>query len=116
MPPKRVAMSSNAAAATAAPIDTSIKTINAIEKQLQQLKPILYKKDQHQDASAALKQFHELHAQIESIYNGEATGVARHRMNLTESITALTHFVLCVLVDHSVQHRRYRRMQRSPQR
>jgi hypothetical protein len=63
MPPKRVA-SAVPNAAAAAPIDTSIKTITAIEKKLKDLKPKLYKKD-----PPALKQLHELRVQIQTIYD-----------------------------------------------
>ena len=52
-------------------IDTSIKAIKAIEKKFNELKPVLYKKEQHQQASQALKQFHELQAQISAIYDGQ---------------------------------------------
>lgn len=74
MPPKRLAVAPaavGAAAAAVAPLDTSLAAISKLDRQLQSLKPILYKKDQHAEASAALKQFHQLHVQIQSIYDGQ---------------------------------------------
>lgn len=98
MPPKRALASS---AAAAQPIDTSIQAINKIQKKLKEITPILYKKDQHADASNVRKQLHELSAQIRSIYDGQ-THAERQTHSTTLPVSFFERNSSHIFMEHGV--------------